>query len=223
MIMEKLIKRIGLQFFAEDDEDLDEDFEDDFDDVPEFYGWDHDDEDEPDTEQSDDDSEGDVDGGSDSDGDADDGGESEDEAEDSAEEEVESEEDLDGASSSTASGPPSPDLGKANESAEGADNGNEELISELKALGYVGDDLASLTADIKKRRENAEKNAASEERRARNAEGKGHVSSSRPGKTAGGDGAGGFSSKQVRNLQQTLGCSYEKARDLLAKQVRAIG
>ena len=217
MIMEKLIKRIGLQFFAEDDEDLDEDFEDDFDDVPEFYGWDHDGEDEPDTEQSDDDAEEDADGGSDSDGDSDEDGESEDEAEDTENDGGEDDEGTDARSDADEAKDTPPAEDKAQ------DNGNEELISELKALGYVGDDLASLTADIKKRRENAEKNAASEERRARNAEGKGHVSSSRPGKTAGGDGAGGFSSKQVRNLQQTLGCSYEKARDLLAKQVRAIG
>ena len=223
-----LLTLIGLQFFAED---LDDDFTDDFDDIPEYYGWDHAEEDEE-AESAEggeqrEDAEGDpsvADGDSslyttesensadveedvtgDSVNDSEDGSNDEGQSEDNAE---------DPENIAEAAG--------ANDS-EGSDDAQAELISELHALGYVGDDLASIAADMRRRREDAKSMEASVERRAKNAESKGHISSARPQRSVALDGADGFSAKQVRNLQQSLGCSYEKARDLLAKQVRAIG
>ena len=228
-----LLTLIGLQFFAED---LDDDFTDDFDDIPEYYGWDHAEEDEE--VQSAENAEKDeevqsAESGDQSEDDADDAGEADDadgeevvtddsvnDFEDVADEGEQSE---DGAEESednaeAAGVPPRP-----TNDTDGADDAQAELISELQALGYVGDDLASLVQDMRRKREDAKAAEASVERRARNAESMGHISSARPQRSVALDGADGFSAKQVRNLQQSLGCSYEKARDLLAKQVRAIG
>ena len=109
---------------------------------------------------------------------------------------------------------------------DGADAGNAEegepedeksaLISELKALGYVGDDLASLTSDMKKKREGREAKDKSRERRETNAEGKAHIKSSRPGKSATGGASSAFTERQVSAVAERTGCSKERARSLLA-------
>ena len=76
------------------------------------------------------------------------------------------------------------------------------------------------TADMKKKREDGESRAASAERRAVNAESKGHLRSSNPGRAASGEGAAGFSERQVENYAATLGCTKEHARKVLASQMR---
>ena len=209
-----LLTLIGLQFFAED---LDDDFTDDFDDIPEYYGWDHAEEDEE--VQS---AEGGVqsEGAEDEDVEEDVTGDSVNDSEDGSDDEEQIEDDAEDPEDSAEAAGASP---RPTNDSEGTNDAQDELISELHALGYVGDDLASIAADMRRRREDAKSIEASVERRAKNAESKGHISSARPQRSVALDGADGFSAKQVRNLQQSLGCSYEKARDLLAKQVRAIG
>ena len=216
-----LLKLIGLQFFAEDEED----FDDDFDDIPEYYGWDHDDDEAEDPDEdignSGQESEDDTDDDDDTVNEEADDSDHSDNADDADEDTDEGADDTDRDAEDDST--PDPVEAQTNPNANGTDDAHAELISELQALGYVGDDLASLAQDMKRKRENAKLEEASVERKARNAAGKEHVSTSRPNRNVGGDGGGGFSSKQVRNLQQTLGCSYERARELLSKQVRAIG
>ena len=209
--MKDLIKRIGLQFFAED---YDDDFADDFDDIPEYYGYDHRDDEGSDADddvdaQQDTDAEESI-----SNGEAEDNGavENDDEGQDGL-----SSEDSEGVSSNVQT---NGDI--ADDSARESKDGGAELLSELHALGYVGEDLSSIAADIRRKREASDSAEASAERKAKNAASKGHISSARPQRSVSGDGTDGFSVKQVRNLQQTLGCSYEKARDLLAKQYRGM-
>ena len=129
--------------------------------------------------------------------------------------------------------------GEASEDAEnGADEGSEEsgdggeegaasnetdeseLISELKALGYVGDDIKSLTADIKAKREGKKAGEESAERRAAAAEGKSHVRSGKPSRAASGDGTGGITERQVNSFAERTGCSKDEARRLLGKHAR---
>lgn len=103
--------------------------------------------------------------------------------------------------------------------AEGT-NAESELISELKALGYVGNDIASLAADMKAKRESKAATDASKERKAVNAAGKSHIKSSSPGKGASGDGTGGVTERQVISFAERAGCSKEEARRVLAKHAR---
>lgn len=90
------------------------------------------------------------------------------------------------------------------------------VIKELKALGYVGDDLASLSSDMKKKREEREAQGKSRERSEKNAEGKAHIKSSRPGKSATGGASSAFTERQVSALAERTGCSKERARSLLS-------
>ena len=107
----------------------------------------------------------------------------------------------------------------------GADEKGEEvnetdaLIAELKALGYEGNDLKSITASMKKKREDAE----SEERRAANTEGKGHVKSGKPSRSANGDGMAGFTRRDIEEMKAAIGngCTDERARRALEKRIRA--
>lgn len=101
-----------------------------------------------------------------------------------------------------------------------ADDDTKALISELRALGFAGDDLKALAADMKKKREDGEARAAAAERKAVNGEGKGHLRSSNPGHAASGEGAAGFSERQVESFAATLGCSKEHARKVLSSQMR---
>lgn len=115
------------------------------------------------------------------------------------------------------------------EDAENDENADESaddtaaLIAELKAAGYVGDDIKSLTADIKKKHEDASGKAAAAERAAANKEGKGHVKSGKPSKSASGDGMAGFTHRDVEEMKRAIGphCTEERARRALEKRIRA--
>ena len=95
----------------------------------------------------------------------------------------------------------------------------DALMAELKALGYEGDDLKSITASMKKKREDAE----SAERRAANKEGKEHVKSGKPSRGANGDGMSGFTRRDIKEMQAAIGkgCTEERARRALEKRIRA--
>lgn len=100
--------------------------------------------------------------------------------------------------------------------------GDADVIAELKAAGYVGDDLSALVADMKKKREAREKADASAERRAAMGEGKGHVKSSKPRKGVDGGTSGAITERKVRGLAETIKCSPQRARTLLEKHSRLI-
>ena len=112
----------------------------------------------------------------------------------------------------------------ADKTADGgkAANDHADLIADLKALGFKGDDLDALKADVKARREAKEKGDSAEERRAAQAEGKSHIKGSKPQKSAGGDGTGGVTERQVVAFAERTGCSKEEARKLLTKHSRMI-
>jgi hypothetical protein len=114
------------------------------------------------------------------------------------------------------------DDGKAAEDGDKATGDHADLIADLKALGFKGDDLDALKADVKARREAKEKGDSAEERRAAQAEGKSHIKGSKPQKGAGGDGNGGVTERQVVAFAERVGCSKDEARKLLAKHSRMI-
>lgn len=106
------------------------------------------------------------------------------------------------------------------------DDGKDDtaaLIAELKAAGYVGNDIKSLTADIKKKREDASGIAAAAERAAANKEGKGHLKTGKPSRSASGDGMAGFTHRDVEEMRRAIGpnCTEERARRALEKRIRA--
>lgn len=142
------------------------------------------------------------------------------------EEDNEEEDDLGGGDDAEDAQDADPEEDKGNEDEDGGkqDEGDamSALIAELKANGYVGDDLAALASDMKKKREARETADKSRERREANAEGKAHVKSSRPGKSATGGSGGAFTERQVTGLAERTGCSKERARELLAKHARLI-
>ena len=109
------------------------------------------------------------------------------------------------------------------ENAEERADDTAALIAELKAAGYVGDDIKSLTADVKKKREDASNKAAAAERAAANKEGKGHVKSGKPSKSASGDGIAGFTHRDIEEMKLAIGphCTEERARRALEKRIRA--
>lgn len=188
--MKKLI-RIPLQFFGAPD--ADDDFGDEFldDDYDDVPEYYGSDNDDPDEEDPDDE---------DSDGD----GQSEPD-----------EDKPDDASADDGKGDSADD-----HKSDPADDEKKALISELRALGFSGDDLKALAADMKKKREDGEARAAAAERKAVNSEGKGHLRSSNPGRAASGEGAAGFSERQVESFAATLGCTKEHARKVLSSQMR---
>lgn len=213
MKKDKKLLRLSLQFFGEGDDvdandpdngDADDsgDAYDDFEE--EFFGIDDD---------LDEGADGDADDGADgnSDGDADDG------ADDGADGDTDGDAD-----------------GDANDGADdGADNGaqganddaqsaNGDLISELRALGYVGNDLAALTADMKAKREAKAAQEAREQAKADRADGKAHVRSSVPGRSGSGDGTGGINERQVDRFVSITNASKETARQRLSKHARLI-
>ena len=100
---------------------------------------------------------------------------------------------------------------------------NADLIAELKALGYVGDDLKALASDMKTKRETKESDDKSKSRKADLAASKAHVKASRPGQGANGDASGGFSERQVSSFAEVAGCSKEEARKLLRHQMKLMG
>lgn len=193
--------KLPLQFFGENGGG-DDDFTDEFfdDDVPEYYGADN-----AEDESAED---GAADSANDATDNADDATDNADDASDSAN-------DADDNASD------------AEDNTSGAEDGrsetsNDDLISELRALGYVGNDLASLTADMKQKREARAAQDAKTEAAATKAASKSHVRSSVPGKSATGDGTGGVTERQVAQMVESTGCSKETARELLAKHARLI-
>jgi hypothetical protein len=111
---------------------------------------------------------------------------------------------------------------EAGEEPAGAE-GDADLIAELKALGYVGDDLKALTSDMKTKREAKDAENKSKARKADLASSKAHVKASRPAQSANGDASGGFSERQVSSFAEVAGCSKEEARKLLRHQMKLMG
>jgi hypothetical protein len=114
------------------------------------------------------------------------------------------------------------DSGAADGGTDNDTGTDADLISELRALGYVGNDLASLTKDMKAKREAKAAADAKAEGAAAKAEGKSHVKSSRPGKSASGDGTGGITERQVDRFVSITKASRESARQTLSKHARLI-
>lgn len=101
-------------------------------------------------------------------------------------------------------------------------DGTAELIADLKALGFVGDDLEAIKASVKSRREAKEKGDAASERKAAQAAGKSHIKGSKPHKGADGSHSEGVSERHVHRLSETLKCTPQRARTLLEKHSRQI-
>lgn len=106
------------------------------------------------------------------------------------------------------------------EEQEESNTGENDLLDELRMLGYVGKNLAEITADVKAKREASREKDASAERRAVNAEGKGHIKSGKPGKSATGDGTGGVSERRVIDFAERVGCTRAEARQKLAHHAK---
>lgn len=107
------------------------------------------------------------------------------------------------------------------EEAEGDGEGedtNAELIKLLKAQGYVGDDLAALTADMKKKAEDNAKKAAKSERAAAMAEGKAHIKSAGT-RNLSGEGMEGFSQKDIREVSA---CLVKRGTNTTQRATRAL-
>lgn len=112
-----------------------------------------------------------------------------------------------------------------NDGAETADTNTAseddvDVVAELKALGYVGTDLKELAKDMKRKREDNAAQANSAERKAVKAEGKSHIKSGNPGKSAGGSGTGVITERMVSSFAERTGCTKEHARELLGKHSR---
>lgn len=94
----------------------------------------------------------------------------------------------------------------ADKTADGgkAANDHADLIADLKALGFKGDDLDALKADVKARREAKEKGDSAEERRAAQAAGKSHIKGSKPGRSASGELLEGFTARDIAEVNACL-------------------
>lgn len=189
--------KLPLQFFGEDgggDDDFTDEF---FDDIPEYYETDDGEEDGAD-DSADDNADDDADDG------ADDGADG----------------DVDG---NTDDGADNGSDGGADDNADtDTQSANDDLISELRALGYVGNDLAALTADMKKKRETQAAQDAKREAAATKAAGKNHIRSGKPGKSASGDGTGGVTERQVEHFVSLTKEPRESARQRLTRHARLI-
>jgi hypothetical protein len=107
------------------------------------------------------------------------------------------------------------------EEAEGDGEGedtNAELIKLLKEQGYVGDDLAALTADMKKKAEDNAKKAAKSERAAAMAAGKSHIKSAGT-RNLSGEGMEGFSQKDIREVSA---CLVKRGTNTTQRATRAL-
>lgn len=202
---EKKLFKLSLQFFGEDDND----FLDDVDtDDPDDTDGDFDNAD-GDFNEEFFDGDGDLDDGADGDADGD--------ADDEADGDVD-----DGADSDADDGADGEADNVAQSANDDAQSANGDLISELRALGYVGNDLAALTADMKAKREAKAAQEAKAQAKADRVDGKSHVRSSVPGKSASGDGTGGVSERRVISVAENAKISREEARRMLAKHARLI-
>lgn len=128
--------------------------------------------------------------------------------EDEDAEDYEDEEDEDGDGSTEDDG--DTDGSDGDEDADDAADGGKtagdhaDLIADLKALGFKGDDLNALKADIKARREAKEKGDKAEERRAAQAAGKSHIKGSKPSRGASGDEMEGFTARDIAEVNACL-------------------
>ena len=199
MMSGKLVK-IPLQFFGEEDLDLDDDFDYDFDeDKPAEDG-------EPAQEES---SSTAGEPAADGQKNATEGGAAEDKPEAGEESDPDEGEDDDPDEKEPDKGEDDdPDEGEDDSAEdapdEGYDRGVEELLAELRANGYVGDDIITLTADMRAKREAREALDAKKEQRAVNAAGKSHIKSMKPGQGTSGEGVAGFTSKDVAEVKACL-------------------
>lgn len=199
---EKKLLKLSLQFFGEDDKDFLDDVNTD---------------DPDDTDGDFEDADGDFDEEFfDEDGDLDDADDNADDGADNDASDTDNGADKDPASVGELT--PSPEEESKAEEA----TANADLISELRALGYVGNDLAALTADMKAKREAKAAEEAREQAKADRADGKAHVRSSVPGKSASGDGTGGVNERRVISVAENAKISREEARRMLAKHARLI-
>lgn len=110
--------------------------------------------------------------------------------------------------------------GEKGTATESDGNGETQLIAELKALGYVGDDLASLASDMKTKREAKDATAKSKQRQADLKASQAHIKGSKPGQGATAGAGSGFTERQVSDISTRTGCSKDRARALLAKHHR---
>lgn len=115
--------------------------------------------------------------------------------------------------------------GEGDSEDDSATGDEADIIAELKAAGYVGDDLKSLASDMKRKREGDEKRAASKERAATNRAGKEHVKSGKPGRVASGEGMSGFTERDLAEINACLKNPTRgekgRARSALERVVRA--
>lgn len=134
------------------------------------------------------------------------------------------EEDSDGSAGDDGDSDDSDENDDADDAADGGKTARDhaDLIADLKALGFKGDDLDALKADVKARREAREKGDKADERRAAQAAGKSHIKGSKPHKGADGSHSEGVSERRVRGLAETLKCTPQRARALLEKHTRQI-
>lgn len=112
--------------------------------------------------------------------------------------------------------------GEKGTATESDGNGETQLIAELKALGYVGDDLASLASDMKTKREAKDATAKSKQRQADLKASQAHIKGAKPGQSATAGAGSGFTERQVSELSARTGCSKDRARSLLAKHLKLI-
>ncbi len=110
--------------------------------------------------------------------------------------------------------------GEKGTATESDGNGETQLIAELKALGYVGDDLASLASDMKTKREAKDATAKSKQRQADLKASQAHIKGAKPGQGATAGAGSGFTERQVSDISTRTGCSKDRARALLAKHHR---
>ena len=115
---------------------------------------------------------------------------------------------------------------------EGEDSGEDapeeqdtqsEMLAELRKMGYVGDDLAALLADMKSKNAAKEKAAKTKQRKEALANSKSHVRGSKPRQGANGEGTGGVTEQRVAELSRRIGCTPERARALAQKHDKLIG
>lgn len=98
-----------------------------------------------------------------------------------------------------------------------------EMIAELKKMGYTGDDLAALLADMKAKNADKEKALKTKQRKEALANSKNHVKGSKPKQGANGEGTGGVTEQRVADLCRRTGCTPDRARALAQKHAKLIG
>lgn len=149
------------------------------------------------------------------------------EEEDAEDYEDEEDEDSDGSAEDNGDSDDSDENENADDAADGgkAANDHADLIADLKALGFKGDDLDALKADVKARREAKEKGDSAEERRAAQAAGKSHIKGSKPGRSASGELLEGFTARDIAEVNACLKNPNRgekgRARAALERAVRA--